>query len=376
MKNTVKIIIVVALLSGGVYFLSNNQDAETTTIDKPALSITTSFYPLEFALERIVGEFGTVTNIGDGRDPHDFRPSVQDMVTMQQSDLVVLQGADFESWGDDVTARLEADGVQVAIATANIELHEGGHDHGEEHALEADHTDESHTDEHADDSHDDDHADEHKEDSHDDEHKEDSHDDGHEEDEHEADVHGDESNEASHDDEDEHGAYDPHTWLDPVLFSEMVEHLTEKIVTLDPSNAVVYRENAAALQAELVTLAAEYAARLTNCELDEVITSHDAFGYLADRYNFKVHSIAGLSTQDTPSVTTLAELRAEAAEGIGAILLEENSITAYGETLARETGLQTLSLNPIAYIIPANETYLTLMQSNLDSFAIALACNE
>ena len=362
MKNTVKIIIVVALLSGGVYFLSTNQDAETTTIDKPALSITTSFYPLEFALERIVGEFGTVTNIGAGRDPHDFRPSVQDMVMMQQSDLVVLQGADFESWGDDVTARLEADEVQVAIATANIELHEGGHDHGEEHALEADHAEESHADEH---------TDEHIEDSHDDGHEEDVH-----EDEHEADSHGDEQKEASHDDEDEHGAYDPHTWLDPVLFSEMVEHLTEKIVTLDPSNAVVYRENAAALQAELGTLAAEYAARLANCELDEVITSHDAFGYLVDRYNFKAHSIAGLSTQDTPSVTTLAELRAEAAEGIGAILLEENSITAYGETLARETGLQTLSLNPIAYIIPTNETYLTLLQSNLDSFAIALACNE
>jgi ABC-type Zn uptake system ZnuABC Zn-binding protein ZnuA len=75
-------------------------------------------------------------------------------------------------------------------------------------------------------------------------------------------------------------------------------------------------------------------------------------------------------------MTTLAELRAEAAEGIGAILLEENSITAYGETLARETGLQTLSLNPIAHIIPANETYLTLMRKNLDSFATALVCNE
>ena len=285
---------------------------------------------------------------------------------MQQSDLVVLQGADFEPWGDDVIARLEADGVQVVIATDAVELHEGGHDHGQEHATEADHTDE-HTDDHADESHDD----EHTEESHDDGHKEDEHTDEHEENEP-----ADEHKEGSHQDEHEHGAYDPHTWLDPVLFSEMVEYLTEQIATLDPSNAAVYRENAAALQTELAALDAEYATRLANCELDEVITSHDAFGYLADRYNFKAHSIAGLSTQDTPSVTTLAELRAEAAEGIGAILLEENSITAYGETLARETGLQTLRLNPIAHIIPANETYLTLMRKNLDSFAIALACNE
>jgi len=356
-KNTIGIIIGVALLAGGAYVLGSNQGAETNSTENQALSITTSFYPLEFALERIVGEFGTVTNVGAGRDPHNFRPSTQDMVMMQRSDVVVLQGADFEPWGDDVIARLEADGVQVIIATDAVELHESGHDHGEDHATEADHTDE-HTDDHADE-------------SHDDEHVEESHDDGHK-----ADEPADEHKEESHEDEHEHGAYDPHTWLDPVLFSEMVEYLTEKIATLDPSNAAVYRNNAAALQAELAALDTEYADRLANCELDEVITSHDAFGYLADRYGFKAHSIAGLSTQDTPSVTTLAALRAEAAEGIGAILLEENSITAYGETLARETGLQTLRLNPIAYIIPADETYLTLMQSNLDSFATALVCNE
>jgi zinc transport system substrate-binding protein len=357
MKNTIRIIIGVTLLAGGAYFFTSNQGAETITVENQALAIATSFYPLEFALERIVGEFGTVTNIGAGRDPHNFEPSTQDMVTLQRSDLVVLQGADFEPWGDDVMTRLEADNVPVLLATADIELHEGGHDHRDEKSLEEEHVEESHDDEH---------ADEHKVESHDDGHAHDAHDD-----EHKA-----ESPEDAHEDEHKHGSYDPHTWLDPVLFGEMVGHLTEKIATLDPSNAAVYRENAVALQVELAALNTQYADRLASCDLDEVITSHDAFGYLADRYSFKAHSIAGLSTQDTPSVTTLAELRAEAAEGIGAILLEENSITAYGETLARETGLQTLSLNPIAHIIPANETYLTLMRKNLDSFATALVCNE
>lgn len=341
MKNTAGIIIGVALLAGGAYFVISNQDTQTVTVEPdvvevPSLAIATSFYPLEFALERIVGEFGTVTNIGEGRDPHDFKPSTQDMVVMQQSDLVVLQGADFEPWGDDVITRLEADGVPVMLATANIELREGGDSHAGE--------------------------DMHGEESHEGESEEGTHD--------------GEGTEESSEDEDEHGAYDPHTWLNPVLFSEMVKHVAEKIATLDPSNATVYLENAAALQAELAVLDVEYASRLSNCELDEVITSHDAFGYVADQYNFEVHSIAGLSTQDTPSVTTLAALREEAEEGIGAILLEENSITAYGETLARETGLQTLSLNPIAFSIPTNETYLTVMQKNLDSFVIALACNE
>lgn len=325
MKNKLGIIVVALLLIGGGLFLINQNSTDQVAEETEGLQLATSFYPLEFALERIVGEFGTVNNIGAGRDPHDFEPSVQDILSLQRADLVALQGADFEPWGDDIKTQLEADGVTVVLATADIELHEGGHAHDEE--------EESHTDE-------DEHAGE-------EEHK-----------------------------DDEHGAYDPHTWLDPLLFSVSVDTLTTAIISLDPENTEVYQTNADELKAELAALHSEYTDRLTNCALDEAITSHDAFGYLGDRYNFKLHSIAGLSTQDTPSALTLAELRAEAEEGIGAILLEENSITAYGETLARETGLDTLSINPIAYVIPTGEDYFSLMQSNLDTFAIALNCNE
>jgi zinc transport system substrate-binding protein len=338
MKQTVGIIIGVGLLIGGGFLLFNNQNPGQNSDEEQGLEITTSFYPLEFASERIVGELGTVINIGAGRDPHDFEPSTQNLVAMKRADAVVLQGADFEPWGDAVVASLKADNVSVIIATSDIELHEGGHEHGE---------DGSDNDAHA----------------------------SEREEEHEDESHGDEHDDG-HDDDNEHGAYDPHTWLDPVLFSEMVGHLAEKIATLDPSNADTYMKNAATLQTELASLHAQYENRFTGCELDEVITSHDAFGYLGDRYDFEIHAIAGLSTQDTPSATTLASLKVEAEEGIGAILLEENSITAYGETLARETGLQTLSINPISHVIPVDEDYFTLMQKNLDAFATALACNE
>jgi zinc transport system substrate-binding protein len=324
MKYAIGIIILVIIGFGVTQVLPSNTSERS---NNDTLAITTSFYPLQFALEAIVGDLGEVTNIGAGRDPHDFRPSTQDILTLQRSDLVVLQGADFEPWGHDVEEQLEADGVPVIIATANLSLMEGGHEH-DDHEEEV--------------AHDDDH--------------------GHDE-------------EEGHDDHD-HGEFDPHTWVDPILFKETVEHLMEEIIALDPSNADAYKANAASLITELEALDASYQSRLTNCTLDEVITSHDAFSYVAKRYNFTIHSIAGLSTQDTPSVVTLAELREEASEGISAILLEENSITAYGETLARETGLQTLSINPIAYIIPEGEDYLNLMAKNLETFATALQCND
>ncbi|MCA9358100.1 zinc ABC transporter substrate-binding protein [Candidatus Kaiserbacteria bacterium] len=327
-------IIIIFLFFAGIWYATSNtkmpegESARTDVMHAEDISIVTSFYPLEFALTRIVGDVGTVTNIGAGSDPHNFEPTTKDMVAMQRADVVVLQGAEFEPWSDSTIDRLEADGVPVIIATDTIELHEGGHNHEDE---------------------------------------------GHEEAETE---HENEHEEEVHEDEHHHGAYDPHTWLDPILFSQTVTYLTERISVIDPGNAATYQENAAILQSELAALNNEYENRLADCALTEVITSHDAFGYLAERYHFEVHSIAGLSTQDTPSVTTMAELKEEAAEGIDAILLEENSVAAYGETLARETGLQTLTINPIAYIVPTGHNYLTLMRSNLTAFATALQCHD
>jgi zinc transport system substrate-binding protein len=363
--NSKSIILVVALIAAAIlgYFLFTNADSSDSRQADGSLSISTSFYPLAYAAEEIVGDLGTVTNIGEGRDPHDFRPSVQNIATLQRSDLVVLQGADYETWGDDVIEQLERDDVRVAIATEGLTLMEGGHDH-HDHEGENSHGDEDHHDKDTDHQHDDE------------DHHEDEHDHDHEasEDHGDTDHHDEDSDHDGHDGHD-HGAFDPHTWLDPILFGETVEKLVDEIILIDPANADTYRANADDLLERLSAVDGAYREGLTNCALDEVITSHDAFGYLGARYDFEIHSIAGLSTQDSPSSVTLAELREEAEEGIGAILLEENAISAYGETLARETGLQTLPINPISYVIPEGENYITLMEQNLATLRTALECN-
>lgn len=348
MNKTVGIILVVVLVLGGAWFVfsddshhdheadDHKHEHDELSAKEPVradgtFSIATSFYPLEFAINRIIGDLAEVTNVGAGRDPHDFRPSTQDILAMQRADLVVLQGAALEPWGDAVQDQLKTEGVPVLLATNELTLMEAGEHHDEHGAGE--------------------HNEEHNDHGHDETEDEDHH--GH-----------------------NHGAFDPHTWLDPVLFSQTVEHLTEAIVSLDPENAETYQANAATLQADLADLDVEYASTLTSCTASEVITSHDAFGYVGARYGFTIHSIAGISTQDLPSATTLATLRAEAAEGINAILLEANSVTAYGETLADETGLQTLSIDPIAFTIGADSDYFTVMRANLDTFATALACTS
>lgn len=312
MKYSVGLLAIAVLGAGLWYALSvrHSTPAGTPSVRADgAFTIVTSFYPLQYAATRIVGDLGVVINISKGNDPHDFEPSAEDMLTLQKADVVVLQGADFEPWGDAVRERLEAEAVPVISATEGMELLPEEHSHEHEH-------------------------------------------------------------EEAH----EHGAVNPHTWVDPVRFSETVEHMAEALAGLDPENADIYLKNAHALKADLAALDAEYAGTLQSCALDEVITSHDAFGYVGERYGFKIHTIAGISTQDTPSLATMALLKEEASEGIGAILLEENNIKAFGETLARETGLKTLTINPIENVGESGD-YLLLMRSNLSAFATALACN-
>lgn len=340
MKYLIGLIIGAALLGGGWYVLQELSSDDAYNADhhheqEPAherelvakepvradgtFTISTSFYPLQFALERIAGAHAEIINIGAGRDPHDFRPSTHAIRTLQESDLVVLQGAGFEPWGEDVASQLTASEIPLLIVTTALHLSDSDTSHDEDDEAE---------------------------------------------------------NENGHEEEHDHGQFDPHTWLDPVLFSETVEHLADALATLDPEFADVYMTNAATLEAELAALDTQFQTRLTNCRYDEAIISHDAFGYLADRYHLTLHPIAGLSTQDTPSATILAKLKTEAEEGVGAILLEESSVTAYGDTLARETGLTTLSINPIAFTIPEGATYLTLMEANLDTLVTAFACYE
>lgn len=286
----------------------------------------TSFYPLAFIVEKLAGDLAVVQNLSADQDPHDYQLTTSDRLAIERADLVIVQGADFEPWGEGVIQDLERKHAPLIIATLGLNLHEHGehHDHDETEIHEEEVFHETH------------------------------------------------EGELAH----EHGLYDPHTWLDPLLMKQKVETIATALSVLDPENATTYETNAASLLAELDALHEAYMSALSSCAVEEAIVSHEIFGYLTDRYGIKTHAIAGLSTQDTPSATLLATLAAEAKEGITTILTEESSVTEFAETLARETGLSLQPINPIAFAIPENEDYFSLMRSNLDALVLAYSCEN
>lgn len=80
------------------------QEANTPEADNEIVSIVTTNYPLYYFTTRIAGDRATVhLPVERGQDPADWSPSAADITAMQQADLVILNGAGYESWIDKVT---------------------------------------------------------------------------------------------------------------------------------------------------------------------------------------------------------------------------------------------------------------------------------
>jgi len=317
------------LLLGGVFFIfSNNEKTleketphgkeDVVEVDKK--EIVASFYPLAYFAKEIGGDRVEVINLSGAQDVHEYTPTPGDIVRIMGADLVLYQGANLEPWAEDMEDRFVRENISH---TAVLErLQEEGLVQKDEH-----------------------------------------------EDEHE-DEHGDEYEDA-HD----HGGLDPHTWIDPILAQEMVYIIQTSLKDIDQEGKSEYETRATDLLNRLSVLDQEYIQRLSVCERDEVIVSHDAFEYIAHRYGFTTHTIAGISPLDEPSAQALALLKQETKDGAEYILTESNSVTRYAETLSRETGLQMLSINPMGRgTLDPTKDYFDVARDNLDAIALALGC--
>lgn len=186
------------------------------------------------------------------------------------------------------------------------------------------------------------------------------------------------------DDHEAHGghgdeAVDPHIWLDPLRMVEIVERVEALFVRLDPDGAEGYRERSASLRAEIGDLHDEYATALDDCERRFVLVSHEAFGYLVDRYDLEQEAVSGLSPEAEPDPKRLAELADLARErGATTVFTETLASPRTAETLAREADLEVATLDPLESLssddLQAGADYLSVMRDNLDALTEALGC--
>jgi zinc transport system substrate-binding protein len=174
---------------------------------------------------------------------------------------------------------------------------------------------------------------------------------------------------------------DPHVWLDPVRYRKVVALVADALADVDPDHTRAYRRNAARFDAELRDLHAELAAGLADCRSRTVLTAHDAFGWLAARYDLEQHGVAGLEPDAEPNPDRLAELADLAErEGVTTVFTETLVSPRVARTLAREAGgLRTAVLDPLEGLdderIEAGDDYVSVMRENLAQLRKALGCS-
>lgn len=175
----------------------------------------------------------------------------------------------------------------------------------------------------------------------------------------------------------EHGS-DAHIWLDPVFAQQEVRTITAALTAADPANGVYYQANAERYIAELVHLDNEYREGLARSPRRDIVTTHAAFGYLAKRYALDQTAIMGLSPDAEPAPDKMASVvRLVRERQVHYIFFETLVSPKLADTIARETGAQTLVLNPVEGLTAEEEkagaNYLSLMRGNLQNLQKALA---
>ncbi|MFE4455587.1 metal ABC transporter substrate-binding protein [Streptomyces sp. NPDC056796] len=286
------------------------------------LDVVASFYPMQFLAEEIGGSHVSVTTLTKpGAEPHDLELSPRQIGGLGDADYILfLKGV--QPAVDDAVAQAGVKNTVDAAKLTTLENHgsEVGHDHGHEEGEE-----------------------------------------------HEGEEHGHE--------EGEEAGLDPHIWLDPVKYAEVAKGVGKSLEKADPDHAADYRENTDTLVSELNALDTAYRTGLKDTATRTFITTHSAFGYLAERYGLTQEGIAGLDPEAEPSPARIDEIHSVAAKNKATtVFFETLASDKTAKTLAKDLGLETGVLDPLEGITDksAGADYIEVMKSNLAALEKAL----
>ncbi len=296
---------------------------EPSSAQPGQLKVVTAFYPLQFVAERVAGQHGAVSSLTQaGAEPHDVELTPRQVASVSDADAVVyIKG--FQPAVDEAVA--QSGNAHVLDTTGVVPLQTQAEEHAHDHADDSP-----------------------------------------------GDVHSEDAEEGH-----EHGGIDPHVWLNPQNMVTITEAVVDQLSGIDPDHAADYRANGAALQGELRTLDTSYTTGLKTCDRREFITSHAAFGYLAEQYDLTQIGISGLTPDAEPSPARIAAVQQEARDhGVTTIFYETLVSPAVATSIAGDLGLRTDVLDPIEAITPESrgDNYIAVMQSNLAALEKANGC--
>lgn len=172
---------------------------------------------------------------------------------------------------------------------------------------------------------------------------------------------------------DVHSLGNPHFLLDPLNVKIIAAHIADHFARLDPKSAAMYQANLRTFNATLDSKLAEWQRQLAPYRGARIVTYHQDFVYLAERFGLEVLETLEPKPGIAPSPAHLAKVITSMKEAKARVILVQpyqNRKTA--ETVARQTGAAVLDVPQQPGAIKNTETYFQLMDYMVGTLATAL----
>lgn len=324
MKKVIVSLIVLIIMVLTVVLLFRPQ-SKIKKKDNNKIQVITTVFPLYDFIKNVGGDKVEVSMlIPSGVDVHDYDPSPQDIISIEESDLFIYMGEDIEFWANTLTSGIDNQDKIVSV-TDNIELIER-EKFEEKYGLEEDEEEEEHEHEH------------------------------------------------NHSEK-----YDTHIWLDPTKSVEIVRNVEETLCKIDPDNSSYYRDNSEKYIKELELLDNDINKVVSESKKSKIAFGGPfAYAYFIERYNLDfISAYDSCGENGEPSVFKVKEVIEYMKENdIKVIFNKELSAGNIAKTIAMETDSEILEFNSVHTVtdeeLKDEVSYISIMRKNLENLKRAL----
>ncbi|MBS7814716.1 zinc ABC transporter substrate-binding protein [Wohlfahrtiimonas chitiniclastica] len=292
--------------------------ASSLSLSFAELNVVTSFSILEDITANIGQDKVKITSmIKRNQNPHNYEPTMSDIQSLYNADLLIINGLNFEHWlkratkqsnfkGEIVTA---SDGIKV-IHLAEDEQHHHHHDH---------------------DDHDHDHH--------------------------------------HHD----HGDTDPHVWQNPLNGIIMANNIAKALSEKDPENSEFYAKNLETYQEKLHQVDQTIMNSLNDNPSQPLkgIVLHDSYRYFSERYPMMFFPVLDAHSLSEPSVKVFAGIQTMIKDNqIPVIFSESMEQSRFVNTVVKDYHITDGGQLISDTIMPKGEpcdSYIGLLECNLNT---------
>lgn len=290
---------------------------ETPEPERPRISVSTTFHPVNEVVRLIGGSRVEISKVvPPGADAHSFEPTIRDMTRLSEASLLFVNGLEMEPWVEKAVETVGSPDLAIVVLSQGVDLirTEDSESFIDDHDHDHDHDEEDHHD---------------------------------------------------HD----HGEFDPHVWLSLDALLIMADNAKTALAAVSPEDAPYFQANYDAFAAEVAVLRSAYFPAFEPHRGRAFVTGHAAFAYLTRDLGLVQRAIEGPFQEGEPTPQRLAALiDFVKAQGITVIFLEENASPRVSETLARETGGRTVTINPLESEGDIFDTLAIIYGTILESF--------